>query len=258
MEIVDPERFYKLLAEAETAEFSGWDFQWLHNRLNEEPPPWDYERMVRDHFNTADSLLDMGTGGGEFLASLAPLPQDTHATEAYPPNQSLARERLSPLGVKVHYILDEGPLPFENNRFDLVINRHEWYDPVEVYRVLKPEGVFITQQVGGLDNLELHQVLEKSPTFQVSKWSLAHALTQLYETDFAIQQAEKAALKYTFLDIGAVVYYLKAIPWEIEGFSPETDIELLSVLHNIIEQQGQFDTTAHRFLIIARKKEISK
>jgi len=33
----------------------------------------------------------MGTGGGEFLASLAPLPMHTSATEAYPPNVEIAR-----------------------------------------------------------------------------------------------------------------------------------------------------------------------
>jgi SAM-dependent methyltransferase len=254
MEIIQPERFHSLIDQAQLADFSGWDFRWLEGRLIEEKPPWDYFKIVQSHLPAAHSLLDMGTGGGEFLISLGSLPPDTHATEAFPPNQILAQERLAPLGVMVHNILDEQPLPFEDGYFDLIINRHEWYDPNEVFRILKPDGVFITQQVSGLDNLELHQVLEKAETFPVTKWSLAEALTGLYQANFRIERAEKSALACAFLDIGAVVYYLKAVPWEIKDFSPESYNDELVKLHNIIERQGRFMTTAHRFLIVARKR----
>lgn len=255
MDLIHPERFHQLVAEAQFANFSGWDFHWLKGRLIEEDPPWNYVEIVKKHLNGIHSLLDMGTGGGELLSSLTPLPPDTHATEAYPPNQRIAQERLAPLGVNVHDIIEESPLPFQDEHFDLIINRHEWYDPLEVHRILKPNGIFITQQVSELDNLELHQVLEKGAKFPVGKWSLTQALLGLYEANFDIQMAEKAALNNAFLDIGAVIYYLKAIPWEIDDFSLETYFDELTQLHNLIERQGRFCTTTHRFLIIAHKKE---
>jgi SAM-dependent methyltransferase len=199
-------------------------------------------------------MLDLGTGGGEFLASLGSLPEDTHATEAYPPNQAIARAQLTPLGVTVHATRDEPELPFENGQFDLVINRHESYAPAEVHRILKPGGSFITQQVGGLDNLELNQALEDEVSFPFVKWSLAEALKGLYESDFRILKAEQAALRTSFRDIGAVVYYLKAIPWQVPGFNLQSHRERLLQLHNLIERQGEFITTAHRFLIIAQKE----
>ena len=93
MEIINPERFHKLVAEAWDADFSGWDFRWLEGRLVEEPLPWDYARIIRERFPGCRTLLDMGTGGGEFLASLAPLPPETHATETYPPNQAIAESQ---------------------------------------------------------------------------------------------------------------------------------------------------------------------
>lgn len=40
----------------------------------------------------------MGTGGGEFLAGLQPLPPHTCATEGYPPNIPIAQQRLKRLG----------------------------------------------------------------------------------------------------------------------------------------------------------------
>ena len=255
MRIINPEKYTRLVTEAQSAEFSGWDFDWLEGRLIQEETPWDYRSMVRSRFDSMTSLLDMGTGGGELLASLTPLPPDTHATESYPPNQILARQRLSPLKVAVHNTEENAPLPFSDGQFDLVINRHESYDPAQVYRILKPDGFFITQQVGGLDNLELNQVFEKVFSASHITWGLAQALTGLYEAGFAVQQAEKAALTSIFMDIGAVVYYLKAIPWQIPGFTIESQQDGLISLHHIMEQQGQFTTTAHRFLISAQKKE---
>ena len=255
MEILNPERFHRLIAEAKSAPFTGWDFSWLDGRMIQQEPPWDYPALIVKHMETAVSFLDMGTGGGELLASLAPLPPDCHAPEAYPPNQALARELLSPLNVTLHEVQEGAPLPFNKARFDLVVNRHDDFDPVEVFRVLKPGGRFITQQVGGLNNLELNQVLEDKLSFPFTDWCLANALTGLYEAGFIIEAAQKAALFSIFFDIGAVVYYLKAIPWQVENFSPETYTDPLIRLHNILERQGQFVATAHRFLITAHKKD---
>lgn len=255
MQIVNPERYQKLVTEAEKADFSGWNFTWLEGRMIQENPPWDYSALVKEQFPTVHSLLDMGTGGGEFLASISPLPEDTHATESYPPNQLIAAEILGPLGVTVHNFTKGVPLPFEESYFDLVINRHDDFDPLELHRILKPGGVFITQQVGGLNNLELNQILQEKISFEFIDWGLAPTLLKLYEADFAVKVAEKTALKSIFLDIGSVVYYLKAIPWQIEGFSSETHAEGLMKLHNIIERQGKFVATAHRFLIIAQKRK---
>jgi SAM-dependent methyltransferase len=258
MELINPERYCKLIQEAFNANFSGWNFSWLEERMIQEEPPWDYRRLITDHMKGAHTLLDLGTGGGEFLASLSPLPEDTHATESYPPNQEIAKNSLTPLGITVHKIIDDAPLPFEDNYFDLVISRHEGFDPAEIKRILKPGGVFITQQVGGLDNLELNQILQSKISFEFIHWGLAAALAGLYEADFDVEVAEKAVLRSTFRDIGAVVYYLKAIPWQIEGFDPETHAEGLCKLHNIIEMQGKFTATAHRFLVIARKRSLNE
>lgn len=51
--------------------------------------PWDYENIVRSHLEETAALLDMDTGGGEFLLSLGHPPDKTSATEGYPPNAAL-------------------------------------------------------------------------------------------------------------------------------------------------------------------------
>lgn len=157
----DPE-FEQLIAAAEAYTMEGWGWSALKGRYVETRPPWDYRAEVTALLSTAHTLLDMGTGGGEFLSSMAPLPPECWATEAYPPNVPVAAARLGPLGVRVVAVDDERHLPLPDAHFDLVINRHESFDPYEVRRILRPGGRFITQQVGGQDNVELNLALQET------------------------------------------------------------------------------------------------
>ncbi|MGH2391027.1 MAG: class I SAM-dependent methyltransferase, partial [Chloroflexota bacterium] len=143
------DRFEQLIDGAAAQPFAGWDFSYLRDRWDEEHPDWDYRELVRRRFAGAHALLDMGTGGGEVLESLAPLPPRTTATEGYAPNVEIARHRLSRLGVEVVAVagapdnleIEEGvgigSLPFPDAGFPLVINRHESYYPAEGYRLLE-------------------------------------------------------------------------------------------------------------------------
>jgi len=49
--------------------FAGWDFSYLDGRTATDPLPWDYRAVVDEHLKPSGRLLDMGTGGGEFLLS---------------------------------------------------------------------------------------------------------------------------------------------------------------------------------------------
>ena len=40
---------------------------------------------------------------------------------------------------------DYTKMPFADGQFDIVINRHGNYNANEIFRILKPNGLFITQ-----------------------------------------------------------------------------------------------------------------
>ena len=245
--------FSELIQAAEAAHFSGWDFSWLEGRLIEHPPPWDYRQIVLEHLTDATSLLDMGTGGGEFLASLPGLPIDTQATEAYPPNIKIAKERMESLGIRVHALNDGEKLPLPDESFVLVINRHESFDPMELSRILKPGGLFITQQVGGRDNITLNHILAPGINLEYADWDLVEAVKGLTAAQLNIKIQQEAFPENRFLDIGAVVYYLKVIEWQIPGFDVQQALDRLKQLHQHILESSHFLTQTHRFLIIAEK-----
>lgn len=210
--------------------------------------------MVIPWLGRAESLLDMGTGGGERLSAFQPLPVDTHATEGWAPNIPVARAKLEPLGVTVHALEDNNDsLPFADSTFDLVINRHTSYDPAEVFRVLKPGGRFITQQVGSRNNLGLNELFEVGPTFDESSWNLEHAVQDAVDAGFRVITQSEAFPASRFYDIGAVVFYLNAISWQVSGFSVDAFRGKLFEIHLLIESQGWLEVGEHRFLIEAER-----
>jgi len=253
--VPDADEFKSLITEAQSQKFAGWDFSWLKDRLVEETPPWDYKREAVKEFPKINSLLDMGTGGGELLSSLGPLPEKTYATEGYPPNVQMARDRLKPLGVEVirTYAEDNtakpqvGALPFRTESLDMVIDRHESFVASEVYRVLKKGGVFLTQQDGSPNYPELNEFLGAPKTEVV--WDLQVALRQISEAGFQVTVACETHIESQFMDVGAAVFYLLAVPWQLEGFKVSQYLDKLRELHRSIVRTGSFRVSARKFYV---------
>jgi SAM-dependent methyltransferase len=252
--IEDRDALYAYLLQEYNQPFSGWDFSYLNGRYEtiHASDMWDYKDSIRKAMASAQSLLDIDTGGGEFLASLQPLPLQTCATESYPPNIPVARQRLEPLGVTVYAVDDKSHVPFVDNQFDLIICRHGSYAPPELLRILKSGRQFITQQVGGETNKELHILLD-APPYSFADWTLQRAANELEQAGFQVLEQREAFLLARYYDIGALVYYLKAIPWQIPDFSVEKYFDKLLALHKQIQQQGAIEAHFHQFFIIAQK-----
>ena len=253
--------FEELIAEAESETFAGWNFSYLEGRLIENPTPWDYRGIVSKLLPSVNTLVDLGTGGGEFLASLHPLPPHTFATEGYAPNVIVAKQRLEPLGVKViengcddnTSPTQEGTLPFNDGSIDLVIDRHESFVATEVFRVLRPHGLFVTQQVGDSNYPELNRALGSQKAPNEARWNLRKAIKQIKTAGFRVTDSREARMEARFLDVGAIVYYLKAIPWQVPSFSIQSNHDALKRLDDTIRKHGSFRVTFPRFLVQAAK-----
>jgi SAM-dependent methyltransferase len=247
--------FSLFLADVEQP-FTGWDFSYLTatGRLVESPLPWGYASLILPYVRRARSMLDMGTGGGEFLSSLQPLPEVTTATESYPPNVPVARKRLGPLGVSVVEVEDDCSLPFPDGRLDLVINRHESYAPDEVWRILQPGGRFVTQQVGGDNDNDLNRLLGAPAYDEYRHWTLQYAVDEIVEAGFTVIWSSESGMVTRFFDVGAVIYYLKAVPWQISDFSVRRYERPLQELHEHILKHGHVDISGQRFILIAARR----
>lgn len=249
------ELFDFLIAEAE-AHFSGWDFSYIADREAQAPLRWSYVSEALLRVRKSKAVLDMDTGGGEMFSYFAPFPPVAYATEAYAPNIPIARKCLEPLGVDVIPLKEEQPrqLPFEAGTFDLVLNRHGYYWEPELYRILQPGGSFITQQVGDRNDIGIRELLGAPGAGANIEWAdLAEAAANLKAAGFRIIKQLEDIYPQRFYDIGAIVYQLKAVPWQIPNFSVERYFEQLKSIHEKIRQDGYVDVLEHRFFIIAEK-----
>ena len=243
----------QLWQQEEAAAFEGWDFSRLIGRWQESALPWDYRSLVLEALSPQARLLDMGTGGGEFLLTLGHPPRLTSVTEGYPPNLALCRRRLAPLGITVCPAGEDDALPFGDSAFDLIINRHESFDPAEVYRCLRPSGQFITQQVGACNNRSLSMRLIEGYTSPYPHHTLTENARLLRQAGFEIFQAQEEYPPLRFFDVGAIVYYAKIIEWEFPGFSVDVCFDRLLALQADIQRDCWVETKEHRFVISCRK-----
>ncbi|MHA1692483.1 MAG: methyltransferase domain-containing protein [Candidatus Heimdallarchaeaceae archaeon] len=247
------EELFDFLIQEYDHPFSGWDFSHIRDRMVSSPLPWSYASKILPKLIKVDSLLDMGTGGGEFLVNnFQPFPKYTCATEAFGPNVPIAKSKLEPLGVKVCKICGDGSLPFKDEEFELIINQHEYYDATEVFRILKKGGNFITKQVDGSNDKELADLL--GATSAVDEWNVNLASKDLEDAGFKITEKLTGIQLARFFDIGAVVFFLKIVPWAIADFSIEKYKNKLFALHEKIVDEGFIEVENPRFMIIAKKE----
>ncbi len=213
---------------------TGWDFSDLGGGFVEQQPPWSYADLARDVLAGAVSALDLGTGGGEALLEIRDaLPSDTVATEGWPPNIPVATRNLADHGIPVvEYDAEaDASLPFEDGRFDVVLDRHEAYVATEVLRVLRPGGRFLTQQVDGRDFGEAQAIFGGASRYP--HITLAHLRAEAVAAGLAVQAAEEWQGRAVFTDVTTLVRYFAHVPWEVpEDFSVDRYAAQLLDLHH--------------------------
>lgn len=245
----------KWLEEEQIAHIKGWDFSHINGRYEEENDlPWNYREIIQKYRKSDSYLLDIDTGGGEFLLSLNHPNNQISATENYAPNVQLCKETLLPLGIDFKQADGNGILPFPKGKFDIVINRHGDYNPEEIYRVLKPGGVFITEQIGAENDRDLvDALLPELPKLPFPEQYLEIALEKFKKSGFSIVDAEEAFRPIKFWDVGALVWFAHIIEWEFPSFTVNSSLEQLFLLQKRLEQEGVIEGKIHRFLLVAKK-----
>ena len=237
----------------------GWDFSHIDGRFDEKTDfPWDYRQVIKEYLTPDSKLLDIDTGGGEFLLSLGHPYGNTAATENYPPNVQLCKETLIPLGIDFRQADGNGELPYPDDCFDIVIDRHGDFNPAEIYRVLKPGGVFIMQQVGAENDRELVELLCGDVAMPFPEQYAEKAEEKFHKAGFSVLRQEECFRPIRFYDVGALVWFARVILWEFPDFSVDAHLHKLLHAQHIVEENGYVEGKTHRFLLVAQKKKCDK
>ncbi len=242
------------LEEEKQAHIKGWDFSHIKGRYSEaENLPWDLRAIIKNYLKDDMQLLDMETGGGEFLLSLNHSYKKTAAIEGYPPNVRYCKEKLLPLGIDFKAADGADILPFADNTFDIITNRHGDYNILELKRLLKDGGLFITQQVGAENDRALVELLLGDTALPYPELYLDKMSNQFAEAGFEILRSEEVFSPIKFYDIAALVWFARIIEWEFPGFSVEKCLDNLYKAQAIIEKNGVIEGQTHRFYLVVRK-----
>lgn len=208
-------------------------------------------------------MLDMGTGGGEFLSALRAPAAFTVADEAWPPNVPIAASNLRTRGIPV--VQDEGApdnmdpagdptlgrLPYRSGAFDLVLNRHESFAAAEVHRVLRSGGTFLTQQVDFRTYDDLYAALELEAPPEDESW-LPLAVSQVEGVGLEVRDARTGEEIQSFADVGAFVWYLLSVSWSVPEFDLVRCEAALRRLHERLRAQP-LPVRQRRLLLVASK-----
>lgn len=241
--------------EEKKAQIHGWDFSHIRSRYEEEHDlPWDYFKIIKTHLTSEQNILDIDTGGGEFLLSLHHPYKYLSATEAYPPNIQVCKERLLPLGINFKEANALRCLPYCDQSFDMVINRHGSFYANEIGRVLKDDGLFITEQVGAENDRELVELLfSKALEIPFPEQYAAITKQKFEKANFTVIDIQEVFRPIKFYDVGALVWFAHIIEWEFPNFSVENNLKGLFHAQAILEKKGVIEGSIHRFLLIAKK-----
>ena len=240
--------------EESIARIHGWDFSHIEGRYAEQDDlPWDYRAVIGEYLRPEMRLLDIDTGGGEFLLSLNHPYENIAAMENYLPNVELCKKVLLPLGIDFRPGDGKEKLPFDDGSFDMVINRHGDFNAEEICRILKPGGLFISQQVGAENDRELVSLLCGGMELPFPEQYLTISSRKFEKAGFQILRGEECFRPIQFFDVGALVWFARIIQWEFPDFSVDTHLENLLKAQKILEEHGSVDGSIHRFLLVAKK-----
>lgn len=235
---------------------SGWDFGRM--RTERDPVPWDYLEVAARYLSPTDVVLDVGTGGGERLLTLAsrfatgvgidPDPDMVRVAQANATTPATTHVTFQQAGT------DDLP-SFPLGTFDVVLTRHAPVSALGVDHVTKPGGYFICQGVGARNMENIRLTFQTGSATQYDEHQRAVRCT-LHESGWEIVAEGEYNVRYRVLDLPSLLFWFSAIAGANEVPSDFTIDRHHGAINEIIRRYGSdrgVETNEHRTLLIARK-----
>ncbi len=248
MNSLDYKQFYDKVGKS-----NGWDFS--NVKCISEGIKWDFYREVTKACKKSDLLLDIGTGGGEAILSIADaalllvgIDQSTGMIET-------AAKNLEKSGrANVRFLqMDAEKLNFPENFFNIVSCRHSVFHAKEIAKVLVKEGIFLTQQVGENDKLNIKKSFGRGQAFGTKEGTLKHQyITELSEAGFKdIQSIDFSVIEF-YQTVEDLIFLLRHTPIIPNFGQTELDFQILQQFITENQTEKGIKTNAERFMIIAK------
>lgn len=210
-------------------------------------PSYDSHQIIQQYFQDDKHLAVISVDGGEFTSQFQELPPITYSVEL---NPSKARERLEDKGIKVTTFTSQGKMPFKDEKIDIAVNELSNYDKFEMYRILKPGGYLVVDQLGS-DNYK--EIINMFIPFKIKgQWNKEACQTTLTDIGFDIVDSYEDIGRIRFTSLSAVLAFMKSIsPERVERY--EQFINFYAAVLKKIKKNHFYEITTHKFMVIAKK-----
>jgi SAM-dependent methyltransferase len=210
--ILDMNKFdYKKFYD-EIGQLNGWNFSKV--KAIAEGVTWQFYDEVTQRCKKTDIVLDIGTGGGEALLSIAHtslLLVGVDLSDGMIQTASHNLEISNKTNVRF-FQMDAENLSFPEGFFNVVTCRHSPFNAIEIAKVLVKDGIFLTQQVSENDKLNLTQAFGRGQNTDLDGTLKYRYVEELNKAGFSdVQSFEYEATEYfeTYEDL---VFLLKHTP----------------------------------------------
>ena len=210
-------------------------------------PSYDSHQIIQQYFQEDKHLAVVSVDGGEFTSQFQELPPITYSVEL---NPSKAREKLEDKGIKVTTFTSQGKMPFKDEKIDIAVNELSNYDKFEMYRILKPGGYLVVDQLGS-DNYK--EIINMFIPFKIKgQWNKEACQTTLTDIGFDIVDSYEDIGRIRSTSLSAVLAFMKSIsPERVERY--EQFINFYADVLKKIKKNHYYEITTHKFMVIAKK-----
>lgn len=233
---------------------NGWDFSKV--KCISDGVKWNFHREVSQRCKKSDLLLDIGTGGGEALLSIAEnalllvgIDNSQGMTEAAKANLKKSNQS----NVRIMQ-MDAEKIDFPENFFNVVSCRHSPFNAKEVAKVLIKDGIFLTQQVSEGDKINIKQAFKRGQSMAALDGMLKHQyIFELKEAGFTdVQSFEYDADEYyqSYEDLVFLLKHTQIIP---NFGKTHSDFAILDEFIKGNQTSKGIKTNSKRFMIIAKR-----
>lgn len=210
-------------------------------------PTYSSNEIASKYFKEDSHLATISFDGGEYVSLFNNLPPITYVVEA---RQEQAEAKLANRNVKVTKLTHEGKLPFKDERLDVIVNELSNYDKYDLYRVVKPGGYIIVNQMGSDNYKELINIF--LPFKLHGRWDKETGAKTLSDIGLEIVDSVEEHGYIRFDSLASFIQFMKGITRA--DVTQDRFINFYSQVLKQIKEKNYFELTTHRFMIVAKKK----
>jgi len=239
----------------------GWDFS--NVKFFRDKVPWNYHDVVIRYSQLDFKLIDIGTGGGEIFLDFAPTFETGIGIDKNFSMLENASQLARSSNNKNSYFsqMHSGKLGIATQSKDLILCKHASFEISEIIRCLKPNGIFITQQVGRNNTKKICEIFECG-TYGEIPIDTGYGLNEIgkifIEKGCRILEKGEYDVDYFFLDLESMLFWLQAIPIP-HDFNLETHWEQVAKIVDSYDSTKGIRSNEHReYLVIESPSTIGK